>query len=137
MVGCGPSSEAEKEWSPGTDSLQATPRTPAFETRTDTVTTQMPHNRFADTSGAQPGAGIRYMVQIGAFKEASHATAVQTLARQRYDLPVVNDYNAQRKLYQVRIGFFETEADAQAFKARLIREYRSDYWDAWAVQINK
>ncbi len=137
IAGCGSSSEADKDWTASTDSIRVTSRTPAFETRTDTVTAQTPAQRFDDTSGSQPGAGIRYMVQIGAFKEAHHATAVQTLARQRYELPVVNDYNAQRRLYQVRIGFFETEAEAQAFKARLIREHRGDYWDAWAVQISK
>lgn len=97
----------------------------------------MPQQRFEDTSASQAGAGIRYMVQIGAFREAQHATAVQTLARERFELPVVNDYNAQRKLYQVRVGFFETEAEALDFRARLIKEYRNDYWDAWAVQITK
>ena len=77
------------------------------------------------------------MVQIGSFTDAQNASNVQLLARQRYKLPVVNDYNAARHQYQIRIGFFEKEQSANEFLRKLRSDYPNDYKDGWVVQINK
>jgi cell division septation protein DedD len=75
------------------------------------------------------------MVQIGAFKDPHLATAVQSTARQRYHMPVLNDYNIQVGLYQIRLGFFETRSSAQAFRRKMVQEYPADYKDSWVVQL--
>ena len=80
---------------------------------------------------------IKFMVQIGAFKDPQYASAVQTAARERYHMPVLNDYNTSYALYQIRIGFFETKEAAYAFRLRMRREYPADYRDAWVVQLKR
>jgi hypothetical protein len=77
------------------------------------------------------------MVQIGAFKDPQLATGVQTRARERYHLPVLNDYNILVGLYQIRIGFFETRDAANDFKARMMKAFPEDYKDAWVVQLKR
>ena len=104
-----------------------------FETKQDTVLaldTQIPAPS-ADTRIPQ----IRYMVQIGAFKDPKLASGVQTVARDRFHLPVLNDYNTQLELYQVRIGFFETYESAAEFRRKLQTEFPPDYKDSWIVQL--
>jgi cell division septation protein DedD len=77
------------------------------------------------------------MVQIGAFKVARNASRVQTTARSRYHLPVLNDYNTAHALYQIRIGFFETKDDAYKFRQQMQLEHPADYKDAWVVQLRR
>ena len=77
------------------------------------------------------------MVQIGSFKEAKYASTVQAVARERYKLPVVNDYNTARRRYQIRVGFFETKQTANEFLLKLRTDYPQEYKDAWVVQLNK
>jgi cell division septation protein DedD len=107
-----------------------------FETRTDTVTTEGTKQR-AESSSLFNSAQVRFMVQIGSFTDATNASNVQLTARQRYQLPVVNDYNAARRRYQIRIGFFEMEDTANEFLLKLRTDFPQDYRDAWVVQINK
>lgn len=136
LAGCGASGDVEKNWqNTPADTAAQTPKT-TFETRTDTVTTvgtkQQPR-----PSAPYNSALVRFMVQIGSFKEVRFASAVQTLARERYKLPVVNDYNAARGRYQIRIGFFETEQDAKEFLLNLRSDYPQDYKDAWVIHLGK
>jgi hypothetical protein len=77
------------------------------------------------------------MVQIGAFKDPHLATAVQSSARQRFHMPVLNDYNIQVGLYQIRLGFFETRSSAHAFRRKMAAEYPADYKDSWVVQLTR
>lgn len=107
-----------------------------FETKTDTVA--MEESRLDSARSHQsPDLQVRYMVQIGAFKDPQYASTVQTTARARYHIPALNDYNTALGLYQIRIGFFETKADAYAFRQRMLREYPNDYKDAWVVQLKR
>jgi cell division protein FtsN len=107
-----------------------------FETKTDTVAmekSQLDSARSHQSLDLQ----VRFMVQIGAFKDPQYASTVQTTARARYHIPALNDYNTALALYQIRIGFFETKADAYAFRQRMLREYPNDYKDAWVVQLKR
>ncbi len=107
---------------------------PSFETNTDTVvmTNTQPAAPQAD-SLRQPE--IRFMVQIGAFKDPKNASVIQGLARERYRMPVFSDYNSTIAMYQIRIGFFESRETAQAFRQQMSDDFPNDYRDAWVVQL--
>lgn len=107
-----------------------------FVTRTDTVTTQGSEQTAAPSTSHSP-VSVRFTVQIGSYRNTRYASEVQMLARERFNLPVVNDYNATRRLYQIRIGFFETDKQAAEFLAKLRAKHPNDYKDAWIVQIGK
>ncbi len=107
-----------------------------IETKTDTIHTLKP--RAGDLpSTARDELQIRYMVQIGAFKDPHNASRVQVGARERYHMPVLNDYDIARGLYQIRIGFFESEEAARAFCQQLQKEHPNDYKDSWVVQLKR
>ncbi len=120
---------------------QATPPPPqeaslSFKTSTDTIATS---HRGEPAPDGLPDAdrGIRFMVQIGAFQDPVNASAAQGLARDRYHIPVLNDYHPVLKLYQVRIGFFEDYESARTFRSELIQQHPGDYSDAWIVQLSR
>jgi cell division septation protein DedD len=107
-----------------------------FESTTDTVAVT---NAGRADSANVPGREqeIRFMVQIGAFKDPRLAAAVQARARERYRMPVLNDFSLTVGLYQIRIGFFETRGAAFEFRARMQKEYQEEYRDAWVVQLRR
>jgi cell division septation protein DedD len=134
--GCGSAPEAQEARQPLPPAVRQTPPRMEFETKTDTIRALKPR------TGAPPRTDtiepqIRYMVQIGAFKDAHNASRVQVSARERYHMPVMNDYDVTRGLYQIRIGFFESQAAAQAFCTRLQKDYPNDYKDCWVVQLRQ
>ncbi len=104
-----------------------------FESQTDTVNAVHTEEGAQRVSGGQPQ--IRFMVQIGAFRDPHLASNVQNTARQRFKLPVLNDYNTQLSLYQIRIGFFVTREAALAFREQMQRNFPGDYTDSWLVQL--
>ncbi len=114
---------------------QATPQM-IFETKTDTI-----HTLKQKTDDLLPTARnelqIRYMVQIGAFKDPHNASKLQVSTRDRYHMPVLNDYDIARGLYQIRIGFFESEDAARAFCHQLRKEHPDDYKDSWVIQLKR
>jgi cell division septation protein DedD len=136
--GCGTTEETEETLPPAPKpaAKDESPPKVVFESRTDTIAVDHLNLPEKATPGGQRSA-IRFMVQIGAFKDPHLATAVQTTARQRYHLPVLNDYNLKFGLYQIRIGFFETYESASVFKARMQREFPGEYKDSWVVQLKR
>jgi cell division septation protein DedD len=136
FVGCGSSEQADRDWLGTQPQDTTTQERTSFEIRTDTVTTQGPRQPAQPPSQFN-SAPVRFMVQIGSFTNVQNASEVQLLARQRYALPVVNDYNAARRRYQIRIGFFETQEDAGEFLQKLRTDFPQEYNDAWVVQIAK
>ena len=137
LAGCGGSTEIQEQ-TPSTPPpvLKQVPPKMEFETKTDTIAMEKAR---LDSVGLREARDvqIKYMVQIGAFKDPQYASAVQTAARERYHLPALNDYNTALALYQIRIGFFETRDGAYAFRQRMQREYPKDYKDAWVVQLKR
>ena len=135
--GCGSSEEVERDLSAGQqlDSV-AHVQTTRFETRVDTVSAERA-GQHTDTATLFLSAPNRFMVQIGSFRKSENAGEIQGRARQRYQVPVVNEYNTPRRLFQVRIGFFETEEAARQFVAKLRGDFPLEYKDAWVVQIGK
>ncbi|HEX9655663.1 MAG TPA: SPOR domain-containing protein [Bacteroidota bacterium] len=107
-----------------------------FETSVDTVRSMSAKSKNT-VDARSPSATIRFMVQIGAFKDPKNATAIQLTTRDRYHLPVFNDFHPVYSLYQVRIGFFETYEQAEQFKQKMYREFPIDYKDSWVVQLKR
>jgi len=142
LTGCGSGPETSEE-SAGSRPRQteAPPAVKApgkleFETRTDTITAV--HGGEHRNAGAEErDVRVRFMVQIGAFKDPHNASEVQAQARKRYQMPVLNDYYAGLGLYQIRIGFFESRDRAHAFRQRMLREYPAEYGDSWIVQLRR
>jgi cell division septation protein DedD len=139
LAGCGSTDESavDEQTTPTPHSkAPIVPPRVKFETRTDTVTAVHAAGHSAGRrSGHEPL--IRFMVQIGAFKDPQHASTIQTVARERYRMPVLNDYQTRRGLYQIRIGFFESRESANAFRARMIHDYPQEYKDSWVVQLKR
>ena len=131
--GCGPSGDTSREEirPDSTSQKRAT-----FETQTDTVTAQAT-SQHRDTRDPQNPGRLGFMVQIGSFSESRNATRIQTLARKRYQLPVVKEYSASKRRYQIRIGFFESEQAANEFRLKLTNDYPMEYKGAWVVRVNK
>ena len=138
LTGCGSSTETQEAETPPSQApivKQTVPKI-EFETKIDTVALEQ--SRLDSMRPPQMrGVEVRYMVQIGAFKDAHHASIVQSAARERYHVPALNDYNTASSLYQIRLGFFETREAAAAFRQRLQKDYPHDYRDAWVVQLNR
>jgi cell division protein FtsN len=137
LPGCGSSGEQADSGKPAAPSPGGENRDRVqFHTQADTVLAL--HAAEHGMVGA-PGrtAQVRFMVQIGAFKDPQHASAVQAGARKRYHMPVMNDYLAGPGLYQIRIGFFESRELARAFQMQMKRDYPSDYGDSWIVQLKR
>jgi len=127
-AGCTSSEQQAEPSSPKTD------RPLEFTSRTDTINMSR-SNGSPPADEADSNHEIRYMVQIGAFSNPLNASRAQEIARQRFGVPVLNDYHTGLRLYQVRIGFFEDRESAAAFRQQLISEYPDDYRDAWIVQL--
>jgi cell division septation protein DedD len=137
LPGCGSSGEPAGTGRPAPPSPRSeSPERVQFHTQADTVLAL--HAAEHGTVGA-PGrtAQIRFMVQIGAFRDPHRASAVQAGARKRYRMPVMNDYLAGPGLYQIRIGFFETRESARSFQQQMRRDYPSEYGDSWIVQLKR
>lgn len=132
LAGCGATSEPERVPPPPQVIQQPAPRM-EFESQTDTVNAVHTEEGAGHLPGGEPQ--IRFMVQIGAFRDPHLASNVQNTARQRFKLPVLNDYNTQLSLYQIRIGFFETREAALAFREQMQKSFPGDYADSWLVQL--
>jgi cell division septation protein DedD len=141
LLGCGTTGETEQTAPPtpppppaSQPDVAAPPK--EFESRTDTVSGVHGVTEKIDTpSTVTPN--VRWLVQIGAFKDPLLAKAAQEGARQRYPMTVLNDYNPLVSLYQIRIGFFTTKEGAQSFRDRIQKEFPEEYKGAWVVQLNE
>jgi cell division septation protein DedD len=135
--GCGSSEETREPAVPPAAPAAPQPQQKlGFETRVDTVKT-VSEADHAGTSETPREPQIRFMIQIGAFKDARNASRIQGIARERYHLPVLNDYHTRLGLYQIRIGFFETREQAMMFRQQMQTGFPSDYKDAWVVQLKR
>ena len=108
------------------------------QVRTSADTVNALHAAVHGTVGAaEKRAGDRFTVQIGAFREAPRAGALQAQARRRFHESVLNDYHAGTGLYQIRIGSFATREEARAFLERIRHDYPADYADSWIVHLRR
>jgi cell division protein FtsN len=108
----------------------------SFDTRTDTVVSA-PSALSADPVVEHRQVVTRYLVQVGAFKDAQNATRVQHATRERVQMNVMNDYNSLIGMYQIRVGFFESREAAAAFRDRIVRDFPREYKDSWIVELTQ
>ena len=137
LPGCGSSEEPAAVEKPAPPAPRnESPERVQFHTHADTVTAL---NAGEHGTVGAPGrtAQIRFMVQIGAFRDPHHASEVQGEARKQYHMPVLNDFLAGPGLYQIRIGFFESRENARAFRQQMRQDYPSEYSDSWIVQLKR
>lgn len=138
LAGCAVTEEAtEMSGSPPLTGPEQTQTPPvAFETRVDTIEARKADDpAHIETEKAE--TEIHWAVQIGAFKDPRNASIVQSLARERYSVPVLNEFNPDLSLYQIRIGSFATREEARVLLRRMQAEYPGEYKDSWVVQCRR
>ena len=139
LGGCGTTAEVDElqEQIPEPPAVQpAHPPAMQLETRTDTVDAVHGAGHALENAKSREPQ-VKFMIQIGAFKDPHNASTVQMLARDRYHLPVLNDYNTTSGLYHIRIGVFETRESAYAFRQKMLAEHPDAYRDSWVVQLKR
>lgn len=129
---CASTGESDREWTFSTPDSTTESKPPAFEAHADTVAVKPSRDQAATP---QRPSAARYSVQIGSFRVRRNAGRAHTLARQRFQLPVINEYDAARKLYHIRVGFFATWDEAVVFRNQLVATHPHEYGDAWIVRI--
>jgi cell division septation protein DedD len=80
---------------------------------------------------------VRFSIQIGAFREPANASTAQAHARERYPLPVLNEFQERAGLYQIRIGSFTTREEARIQLTRMRSEFPAEYKDSFIVQAKR
>ena len=116
--------------------LPASPAPAEFETRTDTLQVSREVSTLPpDTTEGR--ADTWFAVQIGAFKDPHRATVAQALARDRYHLPVINEFTPPAGLYQIRLGAFPSRDSAREFLTKMQRDFPAEYRDSWLVQLKR
>jgi cell division septation protein DedD len=139
LTGCGSVEESQEEPpAPPPSAPMEQPKAPdvEFEMKTDTVDAVKRFEHAGGDSGATE-VGVRYLVQVGAFKEPQNASATQIKARERFTQTVLNDFDKVTGLYQIRIGFFETRESAEAFRQKIQTEYPGEYTGSWIVTLKR
>lgn len=89
----------------------------------------------ADTTLAD--GAVLFSIQIGAYKEPANASAAQSQARERYTLPVLNEFQPSPGLYRIRIGNFSTREEATAHLVRMRVAFPADYKDSFILQLQR
>ena len=128
LTGCGSNGQI-----PGTPSGEQSGTDIRIETRTDTVSSAaLPMEDLRNLPPALSEAS-RFMVQVGAYHDPERANEMQGIARGRFVLPVINEFDAQHGVYKIRIGFFNSREEAEAFREKIRHDFPADYVDAWIV----
>lgn len=91
----------------------------------------------AGTDTTVAGGEILFSIQIGAYKEPANASAAQSHARERYTLPVLNEFQERQGLYRIRIGNFATREEAAAHLVRMRTAFPTDYRDSFILQLQR
>lgn len=75
---------------------------------------------------------VAFTVQIGAFTNTEYAMRLAKRAKQQFgDIPVLNTFEIEDKLYRVSVGLFPTMEEANAFKILHRDQFAREYKDAW------
>lgn len=107
-----------------------------FAARQDTVKIQAFTEAPLVVDRAVEEIGAFFTVQIGAYKQPLNAEQVNRQAQQRFNLETSTNYDATDELYKITVGQFTNYGQARTFCDRIMREFPSDYYDAWVVEIS-
>lgn len=144
LAGCGSSEEATQDetGTEGQEVQQAPPPAPtqpaSVETKTDTIATvhQQAQEPEPPQKTVSPVTG-KFRVQVGAFRKAAHATALENLVKGRFSLPTTSEYSQARGVYRVRVGEFSAFSEANAFRTKIRKDYPAEFGDAWIVDTER
>lgn len=75
----------------------------------------------AELQSMVPAANVTYTVQVGAFKQKQEADTQAAALKAKGYLCVI-DFKAAEQLYRVKVGRFDTRADAKAVQLQLNRD---------------
>jgi len=75
----------------------------------------------ADVRSMVPAANVTYTVQVGAFKQ-KHEADVRAAALKAKGYLCVIDFKSAEQLYLVKVGRFDTRADAKAVQLQLSKD---------------
>jgi len=79
-----------------------------------------------------------YTVQVGAYKRAPNALALQkTLKTEHGEQPVFNLFTSTEGLYRVTIGKFETLGEATKYRNKIAQEQPKKYGTCWVTYIER
>ena len=79
-----------------------------------------------------------YTVQVGAFRRAPNALALQkVLKAELSDQPVFNMFATPEGLYRVTIGKFETLREASNYRNRILKEHPKRFDACWVTYIER
>lgn len=79
-----------------------------------------------------------YTVQVGAFRKASNALALQKLLKRNHgDQPVFNMFMQAAGMYHVTIGKFETIREAYNYRKQLLKDDPKRFAECWVNYIER
>lgn len=112
-----------------------------FTSRQDTLVAAVTRKSKATARLIKPierPANPAYTVQVGAFARTKNALQSQKLAKERFaDLPIFNHFEPYDKLYRVRVGKFDTRAQADSLRKEMVKQFSQEYSEAWINYISK
>jgi cell division septation protein DedD len=133
ISGCGSHEPVVEEPLMSPPPAEQQPPPVSIETRTDTVATIRTPAQEPQQVPPTPAVQARFKVQIGAFHDPQRATVIQNLARERFALPAINEYDAAHGTYRIRVGSFETRKEAEDFRKKMQQQFPGEYADAWII----
>lgn len=81
---------------------------------------------------------VAFTVQIGAFTNTEYAMRQAKRAKEQFgDIPVLNTFEIEDKLYRVSVGLFPTMEEANAFKILHRDRFAREYKDAWIASTTR
>lgn len=105
--------------------------------RQDTVRIQ-PYREIPETAERDVTEHTEYFtVQIGAYSQPLNAERTFRTAQQRFNLETNTEYDSINELYKITVGKFTNYEQARAFRDRIMRDYPTEYYDAWVVEITQ
>ncbi len=79
-----------------------------------------------------------YTVQVGAYRRASNALAMQKVLKKEHDaFPVFNIFDQPESLYRVTVGKFETLREATNFRNTLMKQHPKRFAECWVTYIER
>jgi len=106
--------------SPAAKVVQSTPAPPAKKASV-TQPQATKGGAAAEPRSMVPAANVTYTVQVGAFKQKQEADISAAALKAKGYLCVI-DFNPAEQLYRVKVGRFDTRADAKAVQLRLTKD---------------
>ena len=112
-----------------------------FTSKQDTVLAAVVKKSRSGSRSIKPierPANPAYTVQVGAFARTKYSLQAHKQAKERFpEFPIINYFEPYDKLYRVRVGKFDTRAQADSMRKAMVKQYPQDYSEAWINYMSK